>query len=65
MPDNVRKEIPGPEVTGVNKKFARWYVRNISKHIHPDKFNDFNTKHLMQELLTINNRIVNKLKGHA
>ena len=38
VPENKRSPIPGEDVTSVNKKFARWYVGKISKHIHPDNF---------------------------
>ena len=67
VPENKRKPIPGEEVTSVNKKFARWYVGNISKHIHPDNFvnSPLAKKTEMQEIASLNNKIVNRLKGHA
>ena len=38
VPEGKRVELPGEEITSVKKKFARWYVSKISKHIHPDNF---------------------------
>ena len=38
VPEGKRVELPGEEITSVKKKFARWYVAKISKHIHPDNF---------------------------
>ena len=67
VPADKRQELPGEDVTSVKKKFARWYVSKISKHIHPDNFvNEGKAKiYEMQEISSLNNKIVNKLKGHA
>ena len=67
VPEAKRQPIPGPETTSVNKKFARWYVGKISKHIHPDNFVSapLAKQKEMQEISSLNNKIVNKLKGHA
>ena len=40
VPDERRKEFPNEEVTGVNRRFARWCVRNISGPLHPNNFRD-------------------------
>ena len=67
VPEGKRQPIPGTDVTSVNKKFARWYVGKISKHIHPDNFvsSPLAKQKEMQEISSLNNKIVNKLKGHA
>ena len=67
VPENKRQAIPGEEITSVNKKFARWYVGKISKHIHPDNFVTESKAKIfeMQEISSLNNKIVNKLKGHT
>ena len=67
VPEGKRQPIPGPDITSVNKKFARWYVGKISKHIHPDNFVNapLAKQKEMQEISSLNNKIVNKLKGHA
>ena len=46
-------------------KFARWIIQNLSKHMHPDKFTGATkAKQLeMAEVVTLVNKIVNKLKG--
>ena len=67
VPGARRRPIPGPETTSVNRRFARWYVSNILRHIHPDNFVSapLAKQKEMQEISSLNNKIVNRLKGHA
>ena len=38
VPESVRQQLPGDEILSNNRKFARWYVKNISASIHPDNY---------------------------
>ena len=38
VPESKRQPLPGSDVTGTKKKFARWVRGKISKHFHPDNF---------------------------
>lgn len=66
IPEDVRKPIPTDQATlGNKRKFARWYIKNISAIIHPDNYQDnYDMKIQMQELAFISNKIVNRLKGN-
>lgn len=66
IPENVRTPIPTDQATlGNKRKFARWYIKNISAIIHPDNYQDnYDMKIQMQELAFISNKIVNRLKGN-
>ena len=64
--ESVRQPLPGEQILSNNKKFARWYVKNISSPIHPDNFvDDYDKKVLYSELAAVSNTIVNRLKGAA
>ena len=65
IPEDKRKGFADDATTANAKKFARWCVRSITKHIHPDGYvNDPNKKYFMAELQNVFNKVVNKLKGH-
>ena len=67
-PEDKRKPMMSEEAISANKgqvKFARWIIANVSKHMHPDKFSGSSkAKQIeMAEIVTLVNKIVNKLKG--
>lgn len=67
VPEDKRKPMPGVETTSVKGKFARWYVGNITKHIHPDNFVNESTAKIIEMYVvsSLSNKILNKLKGHT
>ena len=66
VPSSHRQPMPDTSVTSNRKKFARWAVGKISKHLHPDKYvNDLKKKVLMEGLSVVTNKVINKLKGHS
>ena len=65
VPENQRQPMPDASITSQKKRFARWCVGKLSKHLHPDKYvTDLNKKVLMEGLSTVTNKVINKLKGH-
>ena len=55
----------GARPNGTNRKYAAWFNKHITKHLHPD---GYKTEPLakqieMKEVSSIGNKLVNKLKG--
>ena len=65
IPEDKRKGFASDAETASAKKFARWCVKSITKHIHPDGYvNEPNKHYFYKELQNVFNKVVNKLKGH-
>ena len=55
--------MPDSSITSSNKRFARWCISKIQKHLHPDKYvNELQKKVLMEGLVIVCNKVINRLK---
>ena len=63
--ESKRATNPSPEVQKNKRKLSRWFVGKVVKHLHPDAFvtEDRSKFLLMQEIMTLANKINNMLKG--
>ena len=63
--ESERAPRPTEDIKSNKRKLSRWFVSKVVKHLHPDRYvtEDRSKFLLMQEIMTLANKINNMLKG--